>query len=431
VVGIRGGLQLIPVNESSAVFSHENVLNNIAINNLWYLGHNLKQSQAAEKKQFTFYDDSIAEALTSELYACSAICEEEKIFKEKANPNIVIILLESWTADIIEPLGGNKNVTPFFSSLCADGFLFDGIYSSGFRTDQALVSVLSGFPAQPDKSIIRFPAKAEKLPSISNEYKKAGYHTSFYYGGDLEFANMNNYLVSAGIDKIIGIKDFAGEQRNSKWGIHDEIVLARMASSLGKETEPFLSVLLTLSTHEPFEVPVTTPFNGSSEADQFRKAAWYTDYSLKKYFSLVEKQPWYNNTIFILLADHGHRLPENRDFYDPKSRKIPVLLYSSLLNDSLRGTTRKTIGNQNDISSMILGLTGIPSSKFNWSNSLLKTPRFNFAYLSQDNAFTWITTEQTVLIPLKGGISETAAPDSVKKQARAYMQHLYNTFLAY
>lgn len=193
-------------------------------------------------------------------------------------------MLESWTADIIEPMGGLSGVSPFFSELCKDGLLFTGVYSSGFRTDQAMVSVISGFPAQPNKSIIRFPDKTQKLPALSRTFRDAGYHTSFFYGGELGFANMKSYLLSSGFEHITGKDFFPDNAMNSKWGAHDGIVLQHQLKVLDTVAEPFFSVLLTLSTHEPFEVPVQTPYNGSSEAELFKKAAWYTDACLKTFF---------------------------------------------------------------------------------------------------------------------------------------------------
>lgn len=425
-IGIRGGIQLIPVNESSAYFSEHRILNNIAVNNIWYLGHNLKQSDITENNPYKLMDDDKALQLKSSLYDYKP--GSVQIFDSLYKPNVVIILLESWTADIIEPLGGLKEVTPFFSSLCEKGLLFSNVYSSGFRTDQALVSVLSGYPAQPNKSIIRFPDKTAKLPSLANEFKKAGYVTSFFYGGELGFANMYSYLVTSGFEKIKGKDAFATTTMNSKWGAHDEFVLNKQLEELNGSRQPFFSTLLTLSTHEPFEVPVETPFNDPSESEQFKKSAWYADYSLKKYFEKASVQPWFNNTIFVLVADHGHRLPLNRDYYDPLVRKIPLLIFSPLLRHEFRGTTMEGTSNQNDLASTLLESLGLASTNFEWSNNLLAKNRQNFAYISLDEAFTWVTdsSHKTILL---NSISET--PEPFEMSATAYLQALYRSFLTY
>jgi len=425
-IGIRGGIQLIPINESSAYFSEHRVLNNIAVNNIWYLGHNLKQSDISEKNPYQWMTDSDALQMKNSMYTYEP--GNLNIFDSLTKPNVVIILLESWTGDIIEPLGGLKGVTPYFSSLCEKGLLFTNVYSSGFRTDQALISVLSGYPAQPNKSIIRFPDKTAKLPSLANEFKKAGYQTSFYYGGELGFANMYSYLVSSGFEKITGRDAFSSNSMNSKWGAHDEYVLSRQLEEMNASPQPFFSTLLTLSTHEPFEVPVNTPFNDPSEPEQFKKSAWYADYSLKKYFEKASGQPWFNNTIFVLVADHGHRLPLNRDYYDPLVRKIPLLIYSPLLKQEYEGTKISHTANQNDLASTLLVTLGLSNDHFEWSNDMLATNRQNFAYISLDEAFIWVTDSSSKTIVLST-ISET--PDSSVLSATAYLQALYHSFLTY
>jgi len=437
VVGLRGGLQQIPVNESSAYFSNYKVLNDIATNNLWYLGHNLSQSDN-RKNPYQWMNDEQADNLVTELYDKRNESDTLKIFNLHSKPNIIIILLESWTSDIIKRSGDTNNVTPQFSRLADSGLFFTSVYSSGFRTDQALISVFSGFPSQPNKSIIRFPDKTYKLPSLAQKFKKEGYSNSFFYGGELGFANMNSYLLTSGFEKVTGKADYPNETMNSKWGAHDEYILDAQINFLNKNPQPFFSALLTLSTHEPFEVPIKTPFNGSSESDQFRKSAWYTDWCLGEYFKKASAQQWFNNTVFILMADHGHRLPLNRGYTDPLARKIPLLIYSPLLKEEYRGTTVNHTAGQNDIAASLLAQLEINHQDFEWSNNIFRNPRNNFAYLCLDDAFTWVTdsghyvwsfAEKAVIE--SSGSYQNLHSDSVTNPGKAFVQQLYNRFLSY
>lgn len=430
VIGLRGGVQLIPVNESAATFSSSRMLNQVAVNNIWYLGHNVSQTGLSQKNPYNWMKPEVASAIANKLLNKNS-ANAFPIFNVTKKPNVVIVLLESWTADIIEPLGGIKGVTPVFNELCKDGLLFTSVYSSGFRTDQALISVLSGFPSQPNNSIIRFPDKTIHLPSITREFKNAGYTTSFYYGGETGFANMNTYLVSSGFENITSIREFESNKLNSKWGAHDEFVLLKQADDLNKSSSPFFSTLLTLSTHEPFEVPVSTPFNGKQEAEQFKKAAWYCDYSLGKYFEKIKNEQWFSNTIFILVADHGHSQPLKRDFADPAIRKIPLLIWSPLLKPELRGTQNNFLSAQHDIAATLLSSLDMPHNKFKWSNNILDSTRTNFAYLSLDMAVSWLQDSSLTLIPLEAGWPGFNKPDPAQINGKGYLQHLYATFLAY
>lgn len=429
VIGLRGGVQLIPVNESAAVYSPHRILNQIATNNIWYLGHNLKQSGMTEKNPYVWMKKEEAIFLRDALYKSESDSIVPLITTSK--PNVVILLLESWTSDIIKPLGGLEDVTPNFSKLSSEGLLFTEIHSSGFRTDQAIVSVLSGFPAQPNKSIVRFPDKAAKLPSLVKPFNQNGYHSSFFYGGELGFANMNSYLSAQGFQSITGKDAFESDAMNSKWGAHDGTVLNYQLEQLNKTKEPFFSVLLTLSTHEPFEVPVATPFNGTSESEQFKKAAWYTDKCLGDYFEAAKKQPWYDNTLFVLVADHGHRLPLNRQYEDPAIRSIPLLILGKPLSDFLKGKKVPGTGNQNDLAATLLAGLGYDHRSFEWSNDLLLPDRKPFAYLSLDDSFTWLTPSKTYRISLDSSNLTTSQDTSGSRSGKAYMQLLYDAFLTY
>lgn len=429
-IGLRGGLQLIPVNESAATFSSHRILNQVAINNIWYLGHNVMQSGLKQENPYQWMTAAEAKEEVNKLIS-KDLSQTKKIFNTNQPPNVVLLLLESWTSDVIEPLGGIKGVTPGFTQLAKEGLLFTNVYSSGFRTDQALISVLSGFPSQPNNSIIRFPDKTAKLPAITTDLKKNGYATSFYYGGELGFANMNSYLVSSGFEKIISINDFESNQYNSKWGAHDQFVFDKQLLDLNNEKQPFFSTLLTLSTHEPFEVPMPTPFNELSEPELFKKSAWYTDQCLIMYFEKVKKTNWFKNTVFILVADHGHRLPLQRDYFDPLLRKIPLLVWSPLLKPEYKGTVEKAVGAQHDIAATLLNSLGLSSGNYEWSNNLLDTNRVDFAYLSLDMAVTWIYDSTFTIIPLEQGLPGFNIASPAQKQGKAYLQHLYSTFLSY
>ena len=434
LLGYRGGFQLTPINESQCYYSAIPINNHIATNNIWYLMHSLWEANDTNNP-YVFMEAEEAKKLTASLFPAK---NKTTSVLKSTRPNIVIIILESWTADIIKALGGEENVTPHFEQLRKDGLLFTQMYSSGSRTDQGLVSILSGFPSQPNNSIITTPSKAEKLPSVTTDLIKQGYSSSFYYGGEVEFANMKSYLINTGFEKIIDKKNFTSAQLNSKWGAHDEFVLQKQLNDIGTQQKPFFSVILTLSTHEPFEVTMQTPFKGGEEQDKFKKAAYYADYCLFNYFNQAKKQSWYENTVFVLVADHGHHLPLNRDMNHPESRRITSLLLGGALADSLHGKTIDKICNQHDWAAMLLAQMNLPTTAFSWSKNSLDTQAKEFAYYSNENSLGWITPQKNYVYSyasktveeLKGIRDSTSSPAAVL-QAKAYLQTLYQTYLEY
>lgn len=436
ILGYRGGFQLAPINESQSYYSSVPINNHIATNNIWYLVHSIVDANNTGNP-YEFMGKEEAEKTTAKLYTPTSM---QKItpFLKTQRPNIVIIILESWTADIIKSLGGEPDVTPHFDELRKEGLLFTQVYASGFRTDQGLVSILSGFPGQPNNSIINTPSKSEKLPSMITEMVNQGYNSSFYYGGEIEFANMKSYLTTTKFQKIIDKKDFSSDQLNSKWGAHDEFVLKKQLHDLSQEKTPFVSVVLTLSTHEPFEVTMNTPFNGTAEKEKFKKAAYYTDNCLFNYFNEAKKQPWYKNTLFLLIADHGHNLPKDRDMSYAEGRRITNLLVGGALTDSLKGKTIGKIGNQSDWAVTLLSQLHLPTDKFNWSKNLMDPSTKAFAYYSNENCLGWITPQKNYvydyisksIIEQKKNSDSTATTTSIE-DAKAYLQTLYQTYLDY
>ena len=435
VVGLRGGLQLAPVNESTAYYSALQINNHIATNNMWYLAHSILDANDT-KNPYVFMEEKNAKKTTADLFSRST--KKTRSILKNTKPNIVFIVLESWTADIIKSLGGEENVTPHFEELRKEGLLFTQMYGSGFRTEQGLVSIFSGFPAQPNNSIITTPSKAEQLPSLNSDLGKQGYQSSFYYGGEVEFANMKSYLMDSNFGKIIDKDNFDKNQLNSKWGAHDEFVFKKQLDALKNEKQPFLSVVLTLSTHEPFEVPMQTPFTGGEEPERFKKAAYYTDYCLFNYFNEAKKQSWYSNTIFILVADHGHHLPKNRNMNFPEGRRITAMIMGGALSDSLRGKTVDKICNQNDIVTTLLTQLNMPAENYKWSKDVFNDDTKEFAYYSNENCLGWVTPQQNIVYSYTSQTVEELQSKIEKKldksiliQAKAYLQTLYQQYLDY
>jgi phosphoglycerol transferase MdoB-like AlkP superfamily enzyme len=428
----RGGVQQIPINESSAHFSSDLVLNHNATNKLWYLGKSLMQSDPTGHNPYRLLGEHEAKQRVSTLMSDTGT-EITSLLKDRIKlPNVVIILLESFTADVIGSLGGEPGVAPFTDSLARSGVLFTNIYSSGFRTDQAIVSILNGFPAQPQTTLIKSPSKVEKLKFLPNSLHRNGYNLSFYYGGETGFANLKVWLKLAGFGSaIISKNDFPSELQTTKWGVHDQFVLNKQANELSRKRAPFFSVLLTQSSHEPFDVPYKSIFDGNDEPSRFRNAISYTDHCLKAYFQFVQTQSWYSNTLFILMADHGHRLLKQRLYDDPETRRVPVIIFGDVLNPAIQGTKISRMGNTHDLPATLLNILNIPAQDFNWSKNLLSRNTCDFAYYAHEGGLGWITPESHDFIQYPVNKEFITAADSSVKNGMAYLQELFRQYLQY
>ena len=390
VVPLRGGTQQIPVNQSDVYFSHVAFANHAALNAPWNL-MNALILRAAEHPPRPFMADSTARRLVAGLYpqavGAPALPDSTALVLAEAKPNVLFIILESFTAKLVGSVGGEPGVTPNLDSLARTGVLFSNIYAAGDRSQKGLVALLSGYPNQPTTSIIKFPRKTEHLPHLCRSLAAAGYHSHYYYGGELAFANMKSYLQTAGYDQFTERADFATADQNSKWGAHDGALFTRLLSDLKRQPEPFFVTAFTLSSHEPFDVPMKPKFVGTTEADLFRNSVYYTDYTLGKFLREAKKQPWYAHTLLVLVADHGHMQPGNSANQSPGKFHIPLLLAGGALRPEARGRIVGTTGSQTDVAATLLRQLNLPAAQYVWSRDLLAPHPVSFAYYCFNNGF--------------------------------------------
>lgn len=436
-LSIRGGLDASPINQSMAYFSDKPILNHAAINTEWNLIHDLLNQNFSNKNPYRYFPDQEAASIVEDLYNAQRTGQFVSILNTP-KPNIVLIMLESFTADVIESLGGEKGVAPNIEKLIADGLFFDKIYASGDRTDKGVIAILSAFPAQATRSIMKFNDKQEKLPSISSVLQDRGYHTSFYYGGQSEFFNIKSYLLSHGFNSITDKTNFPKSDMSS-WGAFDHRVFQKNLTDLAKIQQPFFTSILTLSNHEPFQLPGAPRFPGDSSEDKFRSTAYYTDASLAAYFGQAKSQPWYKNTLFIIVADHGHRLPKSiYEIHDPGRFRIPLLLFGDALKPEFKGKVISKIGSQTDIAATLLNQLNIPSGQFRWSQDLLDPASPGFSFFAWDNGFGLATKDQTISFDnVSQRVIYRKNPEKLKSDSmmlrygKAYMQQVYQSFLDY
>ncbi|MDX5396682.1 MAG: LTA synthase family protein, partial [Hymenobacteraceae bacterium] len=341
---------------------------------------------------YNYLPEEEANARVAELYEQPQAAPLQVLNQPK--PNVLFVILESYTAKMVGCMGGAEGVTPALDALAKNGILFDNIYSSGDRSEKGLVALLSGYPVQTTTSIIKTPKKTEQLPHLAEVFKQNGYSTSFYYGGELAFANIKSYLLNAGYERLISKYDFPEESYNSKWGVHDHVLLERLMQDLSQEQKPFFSTVFTLSSHEPYEVPIQAKFPGADEATLFQNSCYYTDQAVGDFMEEAQKQPWWDNTLVVLVADHGHALPTYDPNYAPTKFRIPLIFTGGAL--TVRDTTIHTLGSQTDIATTLLTQLNLPHEQFKWGKNLLNPQAKPFAFYVFNDGFGWVTKEGVV-----------------------------------
>ena len=394
LIGMRGGPQDDPIDRSWSYHTVHPVLNLGALNGVWNVIVLLAEPPEIESNPYAYMPQVEAEARFAELRK-DGTSERASILNAE-RPNVMLVLLESWTADVVGVLGGDRGVTPGFDRLAKDGLLFTNFYSTGFRTEQGLCALLSGFPSQPKTTIIRQYGKFDRLPSIVNVLDSAGYHSTYFYAGDIVFANTRSYLETIGFDVIHDENSFPISRRTD-WGAYDEELFDFHLRSTRNEKQPFFHTIMTSSSHEPFDIPVDEGFPGRSDAQLYRNSVHYTDRTLATFMDSCRHQDWYANTLIIIVADHGHYLPHNRGNHTAERHRIPLLITGGALKPELRGTQNTTFGSHVDFAASLLGQVGPSAHRFEWSNDLFTADAPHFGFWTFDDGFGIARADQTIV----------------------------------
>lgn len=427
---LRGGLQTIPINQSNVYFSKNMFANHAAINYSWNFFNTLTH-KTSSKNIYKTIEDKIANNSISnrnKLLKTSAI---DSILKTD-KPNVILIIWEGLTAKVVGVLDGEPTVTPNFNSYAKQGILFTNYFANGDRTDKGIPAILSGYYPLPIKRVMRMPNKTRKLPMLPQKMISEGYETSFYYGGDLNFGNMNTYLRNAGITNFVDGNSFSKKDWNDKWGVHDHVLINRFIKDFKEDNKkPFFKIALTLSSHEPFQFPDTYQFGRDTEDNLFRSSHFYTDKAIGKFLDFAVKQPWYKNTLIVIMADHGHGSPKHDGLFNgPKKFKIPMLWLGGALHKT--GLEIDSYSSQVDFSYTLLDLLKINNSQFTFGNHLFNNSPKKYAYFNFNKGFGVVDKNNEFIFDfvsnktiLKKG-PETALLDTL---GRAISQRIYKDFL--
>ena len=422
---IRGGITVSTMNTGQAYYSQNAYLNHSAVNPLFSLLESITH-QEDFASQYRFMKDKEADKIFATMTSTSDENTypllNEATFK-KGTPDILIVIMESFASDIMPSMGSYKDVAVCLDSIAQQSILFTRFYANSFRTDRGMVSILSGYPAQPTTSIMRYPRKTSQLPSIArNLAKYKNYKTTYYYGGDADFCNMRSYLVSQGYQHIISDANFPIEDKLSKWGVPDHILAAKMMEDIKaqqNEKRPMLRILQTSSSHEPFEVPY------HRLKDKRLNAFAYTDSVMGAIVREYRKLPRWKNTLIVFVPDHVGGYKEQLNDHDRSRYQIPLILAGGAISRPMKVGI---IGSQHDIAATLLGQLGVEHREFTFSKNMMSDATPKFAFFAVNDAFGIVSEENSLIYDnrAKRIVYDKGKKGFNLKRGQAYLQKLYD-----
>ena len=370
IIGIRGGLAESTTNIGQVYYSQNQFLNHAAINPVFSFLSSFEKT-ASDIVDYDFYSEQEWRKMTQDLYPTTSVNTDTLL--NTSRPNVIIILMESAGEVVVKYM-------PRLQELKNEGISFDSCYANSWRTDRGTVCTYSGYPSFPTSSVMKMPHKTRLLPGIAATLQTEGYNTHYIYGGDINFTNMRGYLVGGGFQTLKWMDDYsADERKTAKWGVRDGITfqtLMQMATTLH---HPYLIGYSTLSSHEPWDVPV------KKYDDEIGNAFYYLDQCIGQFVDSLKQTPQWQETLVILLPDHSI------DFHDiyqdsPLRNIIPMVWVGGAVKSPRR---IRTICNQTDLVATLLGQMHLPHEQYRWSRDVLsQSYDYPFAMNTYRNGFS-------------------------------------------
>lgn len=324
IIGIRGGTQYKPLNVSHAFVQEPAVLGNLALNSSFTFIRSLNRASIERKN---YFPDQAAAAQNLQFkpgrYKNTTLAPTQD--------NVVIIILESFASEYIGFENQGQGYTPFFDSLAQQGTFFWHNYANGKRSILALPSILAGIPALMDAPIISSVYESNQLYGLGSILEPAGYTTSFFHGAANGTMGFNAFTKSIGVNKYYGLEEYPADLKDRDydglWGIVDEPYLQYVAANISRQKQPFASTIFTLSSHDPYYIPPQYKGRFPKGPLPIHETVGYADFALQKFFAEAPRQPWYENTLFVLTGDHTHKSSQKKYKNQVGMHKVPLLFF--------------------------------------------------------------------------------------------------------
>ena len=373
IIGIRGGFDESTTNIGQVYYSQDQFLNHSAVNPVFNFLSSFEKT-ASNIVDYDYYSQAECDQLTEGLYPTTSTDTDTLLTTTR--PNIVIVLMES-AGDVF------AKAMPRLQQLRKEGIDFADCYANSWRTDRGTVCTYSGYPSFPTSSVMKMPKKTSRLPSIASTLRKEGYQTHYLYGGDINFTNMRSYLIATGWEQLTWKADYTlAEQNTAEWGVRDGITFDTLYQMITqKHGSPFLYGFSTLSTHQPWDVPIR------KYDDEILNAFYYLDLCIGDFVEKLRKTPEWDNLLLIFLPDHS------MDFGDcvetvQQRNKIPMVWTGGAVKAPRR---IDLTCNQTDLAATLLAQMRLKHDVFRWSRDVMsKTYQYPFAVHNYNNGFSLV-----------------------------------------
>lgn len=435
-ISARSSFEHRPFNLAKAIFSSNQIVNTLTANSGYMLATSVKSmmSEKASTYKPLTQEEIIKEIQTDTGFDYTPATAENPTLNRLiptntgARKNIVIILEESLGAQFVGYLGGS-GLTPNLDRIYDEGYGFTNMFATGVRSVRGIEAVTSGFPPTVNTSTVKREKTQKNFFNLASVLKNEGYQNSFIYGGESHFDNMRSFFLGNGYTKIIDINNYDNPIFTGSWGVSDEDLFNKALETfdeMHRQQQPFYSLVFTSSNHDPYEIKESFSHNVRNRETAIK----YADYALGKFYDEVKTKPYFNDTIFLVIADHDARA-WGSELVPVNHFHIPAVLFGA----GIEHKTESHVVSQIDIPKTMMSLAGIKADVPTVGYDLTQLPdgfkgrallQFyqNFCYLEDDGSAVMILPDQKVVSARYDFSTQTLTPttenNSLEKKALAY-----------
>lgn len=425
-VGIRGGIDESTANVGKAYYCDNQFMNHAAVNPCFSLLYSLGKNEDFEQ-MYRFMSEEERAQIMQGIYDTDTQISDTLL--NTTRPNILLIEWEGFGHFLTADNGQKPTgvVAPNFENLKNEGVYFSNYYCNSYRTDRGTICLYSGYLGCPNLSVMKLPNISRTLPSIAQKLKAEGYENTFLYGGDINFTNMKSYLLGTGYQHLQWMDDFSNAERKNPWGVNDDVTFEWLLNHVMQQpaSKPWHTAFLTLSSHEPWEVPY------QRLPEKQENAFAFTDHCLGEFIAKLKQSPQWDNLLVIITPDHSCR-PEGKDLSYNEYFHCPMLWIGGAVKQP---KVVEKLMNQSDLAATLLAQMKLPINGFTFSRNVLsgnyENPTifccYNDGFMVVDSTGC-ITYDNTANQIVKE--KETANSKDVQllleKKGKAILQTLYN-----
>lgn len=371
IVSIRGGVGMRPLAVINAADHTSPQNTGLVLNTAFTFFHSLLRS---DLERISYFQD---EEEMKKIFNPVKVINPDK---EPIERNVVVIILESFGKEYIGWYNEGKGYTPFLDSLMDKSYVFTNAFANGKKSINAVPAILSGLPSLMEDPFIFSAYAGNTLWSLPQVFNKKGYHTSFFHGGRNGTMGFDGFCGHIGVDAYVGLEEFPhNDKTDGSWGVYDEPFFDFMSKKLSNEiAEPFFSTVFTLSSHHPYKIPEQYKGRFPKGNLEIHESIGYADHALKSFFREISSKPWYENTLFLITADHTSH-PEHEKYGNEVGKySIPLVIFDPLVKRETP-QTNSTVVQHADIPAILLSSLGVKDTILTFGNDPWDSEYINFA----------------------------------------------------